>query len=378
MAAQRYQYGNLTLRHRKKGPDVWQFRWMERGRQKSILVGTVQKLPRRADAERAVEYLRMKINADNPERQFHAVTVGGLIDRFMAEHAPRHCRKHTAQVYRSLFKNHIRPRWGTEFIQNVKPMDVEDWLASYPHSRQVKAHVKGLMHILFQAAMRWEMTDRNPLDLVRQSFKRLKIPRVLTPGEFRALTSNLVEPIRTMVLAAACLGLRACEVVGLQWGDFDFENLTVRIQRSIVQGEINPTKTEASEGTLPLDADLAGLLLKHRERSVYTQDTDFVFAGDSGRHRWPNEVIKNHLRPAAEKAGVSGKVGWHTLRHSYSTLLRAMGTDIKVQQAMLRHSNIAITLNTYTQAVSEQKREAASKVAAELIGVVPTCTRMIQ
>lgn len=34
MAAQKYQYGNLSLRKRRKGPDVWQFRWTENGRQK--------------------------------------------------------------------------------------------------------------------------------------------------------------------------------------------------------------------------------------------------------------------------------------------------------------------------------------------------------
>ena len=76
----RYQYGNLTLRKRKKGPDVWQFRWMQNGKAKSVLIGTVNKCPTQADAERAVEHLRIKLNGQNPQSQFHAVTVGGLID----------------------------------------------------------------------------------------------------------------------------------------------------------------------------------------------------------------------------------------------------------------------------------------------------------
>ena len=63
----RYQYGNLTIRKRKKGPNVWQFRWMENGRLKSVLIGTVEKLPTQADAERAVEHLRIKINAQGPQ-----------------------------------------------------------------------------------------------------------------------------------------------------------------------------------------------------------------------------------------------------------------------------------------------------------------------
>ena len=45
-----------------------------------------------------------------------------------------------------------------------------------------------------------------------------------------------------MVITVACLGLRVCELLGLQWGDIDFENLTVKIQRSIVEGEVNEPK----------------------------------------------------------------------------------------------------------------------------------------
>ena len=112
----RYQYGNLTIRRRKKGPDAWQFRWMENGKPKSMLIGTVEKLPTETDAQKAVEYLRIKINALNPQQQFHLSTVGALIDRFMKEYAPKWCRLNTQRNYRNLFKNHIRPRWaGTSF-----------------------------------------------------------------------------------------------------------------------------------------------------------------------------------------------------------------------------------------------------------------------
>jgi len=66
----RYQYGNLTLRERKKGPDVWQFRWMENGKPKSVLIGTTKKYPTHTDAERAVEHLRIKITTRLPNRSF--------------------------------------------------------------------------------------------------------------------------------------------------------------------------------------------------------------------------------------------------------------------------------------------------------------------
>lgn len=291
----RYQYGSLRLRNRKKGPNVWEFRWLEEGKPRSTLIGTVEKLATKADAERAVEHLRIKVNAEIPQRQFHSVTVGALIDRFMEEYAPKHCRLNTRRNYRSVFNTHVRPKWGNEFVHCVKTMAVQNWLDEYPHSRQVKSHIRRYMHILFNAAIRWEMLERNPTDLVRQPSKRLKAPSALTPEQFRALLGRLAEPYKTMVLTIACLGLRVCELLALQWGDIDFENLTINVQRSIVGGEVNPAKTEASEGTLPLDPDLAETLLQHKARVTHAGDSDYVFAGETGKPPWKDGILTDHL-----------------------------------------------------------------------------------
>ncbi len=281
----RYQYGNLTLRKRAKGPDVWQFRWMENGKPKSVLIGTIERYPNQVDAERAVEHLRMRVNASNPQQQFHRVTVGALIDRFMEKYVPKHCRRLTQKTYHSRFENHIKPHWGTQFVENVKALAVEEWLDAYPHSRQVKSHIRNLMHTLYQAAIHWEIAERNPIATVHQSRQRLKKPRILTSDQFKAFVAELAEPYKTMVVTTACLGLRVCELLGLQWRDIDVENLTVNIQRSWSEGELNETKNEASEAVLPLVPELADLLLAHKARAVYTADSDFVFAGASGNLR---------------------------------------------------------------------------------------------
>ena len=137
----RYQYGNLTIRKRKKGPDLWQFRYSEDGRLKSVLVGTVEKLPTMADAERAVEYLRSKINAQSPQKQFHAVTVQALVDRYTAEEMSGSVRHDTAETYRGILKNWICPAWGTRTLESVKTMAIEGWLKSIPRSRVTRAHI---------------------------------------------------------------------------------------------------------------------------------------------------------------------------------------------------------------------------------------------
>ena len=138
----------------------------------------------------------------------------------------------------------------------------------------------------------------------------------------------------------------------------------------MLRGVINPTKTDASESILPLDENLAKLLLAHKASSAYTAESDYVFAGDSGNPRWPESMLTDHIKPAATKAGV-GNIGWHTFRHTYSTLLHSLGTKPAVQKELLRHANIQTTLNVYTRAISEEKRKAASEVAHILYEFVP-------
>ena len=74
----------------------------------------------------------------------------------------------------------------------------------------------------------------------------------------------------------------------------------------------------------------------------------------------------DHIKPAAEKAGV-GRIGWQTFRHSFSTLLHSMGTDLAVQKELLRHADIKTTMNIYTQAVATAKRKAIRKLTKKLL-----------
>lgn len=362
----RYQYGNLTLRKRKKGPAVWQFRWTEDGRLKSMLIGTIRKFPTRSDAERAVEHLRIRINAQNPQQQFHSVTVGALVDRYLAEEMPTRVREDTARTYRGLLKNWIRPKWGTEFVRNVKTLAVEHWLKGIQRSANTKAHIRNLLHLLFNCAIRWELIDKNPIALVRQSTKRRRVPRVLTPEEFKELLAELQEPCRTMALIAGCLGLRISEILGLRWGDIDWQNLTVLVQRSVVLGKVYETKTEASHKPMPLDPELARVFLEFWRRATYVTSEDYIFAGDTGRPRWHGIMLTDHIKPAASRAGI-GRVGWHTFRHTFSSILHDAGTNMAVQKELLRHADIQTTMNVYTQAVSSAKREAVHRVAEVLL-----------
>jgi integrase len=81
--------------------------------------------------------------------------------------------------------------------------------------------------------------------------------------------------------------------------------------------------------------------------------------------------MRNRIREAARGVGIAKKMGWHTFRHTCATLLRASGADIKVAQELLRHASCRVTLDTYTQAITEHKRAAQNRVASLVRGIGP-------
>jgi integrase len=171
------------------------------------------------------------------------------------------------------------------------------------------------------------------------------------------------EPFRTMCIVAMCLGLRVSEILGLRWRDIDWDGLRLAVRQAYVYGKQGDVKTQASHRWMPLDSSLAEKLRQHKARlAPLAKLDDWVFANPETRKPyWPGRIQENWLAPAAQKAGIS-RIGWHTFRHSHSTLLHALGVDLKVQQELLRHADIRTTMNIYTQAVPTALREANSKV----------------
>ena len=81
-----------------------------------------------------------------------------------------------------------------------------------------------------------------------------------------------------------------------------------------------------------------------------------------GHRFWGQAILRRYIRPVAQRAGIQKRFGWHTFRHTYSTLLRSVGTEFKVMQELLRHSTLRSTLDVYTQALAPAKHAAQAAI----------------
>jgi len=185
------------------------------------------------------------------------------------------------------------------------------------------------------------------------------------PDEIKAMLDNLSIRERTLVLLAVSTGLRQSELFGLKWGDIDLVQGAMNVTRSIVYGVVGPCKTESSQKPVPVHPLLADALSDWRKQCAYTKPDDWVFASKCHRGRrpfWRQAILRKYVRPVAKRVGIQKCIGWHTFRHTYSTLLRSVGTEFKVMQELLRHSTLRSTLDVYTQAITPAKHAAQAAV----------------
>jgi integrase len=389
----RFQNGWVRTKRRKEG-EVWFFEWRDYsagGITRSMKIGPVSKYKTESDVLRAVELKRMDINGDVEAPPPALMTVGALIAHYRkheintAADVDHDLASSTKDGYDSYIANHILPKWKEVLLSEVKPIAIENWLRSLTckpdakgkvreMARGTRLKIKTIMSAIFDHGMRYELAQKNPTRLVRQSGKREHIPEILTVDEFRLLLCNLNPRERVMVLLAAGTGLRRGELFALKWMDIDFEAAEIQVTRSITHNtkreRIGRCKTEASRKPVPLDPITAAQLQEWHAATTYNQAGDWIFASARAKGKWPlwpKAIMDRFVRPAAKKAGVTKSIGWHTFRHSFSTLLSAFGTDLKVMQELMRHANITTTMNVYTQAMTAEKRNAQAKVVRAFV-----------
>jgi integrase len=278
----RYQDGSLRLYERAAGDRVWEYRWYETQpdgtrKRRGYLIGSFDEYPTEASAKKAVAALRANINAETPRTQLDAMGFAVLAQHYRERELSEEAGKTfaTIRTNEGYLDKWILPRWSTYRLKDIKAVSVEEWLRSLPLANGSRAKIRNLMHAIFNHAVRWEWHDRNPITHVRQSAKRQRVPVVLGIDQIHSLVANLKEPGKTAVLVDILTGLRVSELLALKWCDVDFENLELHVTRSIALQHVGPCKTEASQKPVPLDPELAEVLLMWRRQSPYPTDDDW-------------------------------------------------------------------------------------------------------
>lgn len=360
--SQRYQRGSVRRESRAGGKDVWVWRYRIKGIMKQETFPAANFKTER-DLWKHLEPLLSRLNDGIAEPVPVTVTLGAVIEKYKKDHLS-YLAKSTRDVDGSMLDSTIRPKWGDVPVAVIRPMDVDAWLRKLPLASLTKQRAKRIMKQLYDKAMFWEMVPfgPNPMTLVKVkgASKRTKPIVLLTIEQVNRLVEYLHPPYDTMVFVAAGLGLRVSEVMGLKWGDFDFNEKTVTISRVFTHGEVKEmAKTAASEATLPVSDTVLRALPKAGASDAW------VFPSPVTDNPYtPSFILTKILKPAAAALGLP-KIRWHTFRHSYRAWIGSGPANLSQQKDLMRHADISTTMG-YGGTPIEDMRPLNESVASLL------------
>lgn len=286
----------------------------------------------------------------------------------------------TYASYACLIRIHLIPELGHVPLAKLSPQQVQALLnrklASGLAPRRV-AMIRGVLRTALNQALRWGLVARNVATLVTPPRAAHFEVRPLDPAQARAfldaVRGDRLEALYTVALA---LGLRQGEALGLRWDDVDVEAgvLHVRhaLQRIDSKLQLVEPKSARSRRTIVLPDIVRDALRAHRVRQAEQrlgvgaewEETGFVFTTALGRPLNDSNVTHMFQRHLA-RAGLPHQ-RFHDLRHACASLLLAQGVGPRVVMELLGHSQIALTLNTYSHVLPGLQKQAAVQMDALL------------
>ena len=305
-----------------------------------------------------------------PEQQ----TVDQFLGVWLEDCAKPTIRPRTYVRYAEHIRNHISPAIGHIKLAKLTPQHVQALLNDKLAGGLAPATVRYMRAVLRRAlnqALKWDVVARNAAALV-------DVPRVphheikpFTPDQARAFLDAIRgDRFEALYSIALALGLRKGEVLGLRWDDIDLEKgtLTVRSSLQRIDGKLTlvEPKSKQSRRTVAMPRTVASALRLHRARQLQErllagsrwQDRGLVFPTTIGTPMDTRNLTR-HFKRALSEADLPS-LRFHDLRHSCASLLLAQGIHPRVVMEILGHSQISLTMNTYSHVIDDLQREAAA------------------
>jgi integrase len=309
--------------------------------------------------------------------------LADFLQQWLQDTAQPNLRPRTYIRYRELVELHIIPTLGKVTLQKLSAPHLQklyNLKRQEGYAPQTVQHIHRVLHRALHDAVRWNLIARNTCDLVdapRVPKKELQVLDVEQAQQF--LQAAKSDPLEALYVVALTTGMREGELLALKWKDIDFQQGAIQVKRTIarVRGQgfkVLEPKTPKSRRSVSL-APMALEALKHHRIRQHQQrliagpaweEHDWVFCNSLGKPMESGNMVKRSFRRVLERAGLP-RMRFHDLRHSCATLLLSMGVHPKIVQERLGHSQISITLDTYSHVLPSLQEEASQRLDTLLV-----------
>jgi integrase len=305
------------------------------------------------------------------------VPLFSKVARDWIEYKQPKLRETTWEVYESHVRNHFHDLDGLR-INRVTVATIEKFITARQVGGMNLGTLRKILVTLGQIlsyAVRHKCLEHNPLREAERprgqdkgnAFHQEESARILTPAQLQAFLGQVEsQKYGTLFMLAIFTGARQGELLGLKWGDIDWANCQINIQRTFNKGRFFSPKTKTSNRNVDLGPTVIAELKKWR-LACPQNNLDLVFPNGSGGPINYSNMVRRHFLPALEGASLP-RIRFHDLRHTYASLLIDQGENLKYIQTQLGHSSPAVTLNVYAHLMKPTNQEAVCRLENAVFG----------
>ena len=289
-------------------------------------------------------------------------------------------RERTYQTYEQIVKQVLLPSLGKIVLQKLTSWDIQDL---YQQKRRQQAAPSTIYKI--HRVLRHALNDAVKLGHVLRNVsqfvelppvkKRERAIQALTFEQARALLSVVQnDPLEALYVLALTTGMRQGELLALKWSDLDLTYGKLQVQRTLLRvsgGEaiVSEPKSPTSRRRIHLSQLALSALHRHAQRQRVTrqrggrskQAPEWVFCNEEGSPLRASSLLHQSFYPLLDKADLP-RIRFHDLRHSTATLLLTLGVHPKIVQELLGHSQIAVTLDSYSHVLPTLQEESIEQL----------------
>jgi integrase len=336
------------------------------------------------DAENAMVDYRRKMGFVDDKN----TTIATFLTTFYDNYIAGTVAASTAKRYDEFADLHIVPEIGEVKLIDIKPGELQSLytkLINKGLSTTTALKVHRFLHLAFRYAIAWGYMRHNPCDGVKApSLAKTEII-IPTDEQIQAIFTKTQETnadymsIFMPIYIASTTGMRLGEVLGLQDNTVDIKRGIYNVRHSLDYSThkltLKQTKTKASRRPIPflpgtdevlksyIKAKIARQLKtkKYNERPTYFLVNRFGNPlNPTNTTHWFKEIIRELELPK--------DLHFHCLRHYHASWLLRQGVHPKVVQERLGHSNINITLNTYSHLIPDMQADVISSLDCSVFG----------
>lgn len=332
----------------------------------------------KTDAREALADVQRRIA--NGEQVGGSLTVAEYLEDWLKAKESAGRRASTLAQYRIYVDNYLTPTLGHVRLSDLRAKHVDGLLAKMQSEHRgipTQHRVLKALSSALGTAERRRLVSTNVCRQVEIAPERTPSRPVYDLSQLNQFLTHVADDrLAALWRLYAVVGLRRGEAIALTWSMVNFEQITIRVERSLgtVGGRLawGPPKSESGRRTVVVDATTLGIVKSHRARQNAEKlalgagyvDDDLVFAREDGAALRPEWVSKRfHILTDAAKLP---RIHLHDLRHSAASMALTAGVPMKVVSENLGHASLRITADVYSHVTTDLAKDSAERVAAAL------------